>query len=58
MSEFDPRDPAIKAALKEALREWLDDMFATFGRWTLTGLAVAAFGGMVYLALVGAGWKK
>lgn len=47
-----------KDAVKEALREWLDDQFATFGRWTFYGLMAAAFAGLVYLALVGAGWHK
>lgn len=47
-----------KQALKEALKEWLDDMFATFGKWTAAGLMAAAFAGCVYLALIGAGWKK
>ena len=58
MSELDPRDEAIKAALKEGLHEWLDEMFATFGRWSLTGLAAAGLAGLVYLALAGAGWHK
>lgn len=47
-----------KEAVKEALREWLDDAFATFGRWTFTGLLAAAFVGAVYLTLIGMGWKK
>lgn len=52
-------DPNIqKQAVKEALREWLDDQFASFGKWTFTGLLAAAFVGLVYLALTGAGWHK
>ena len=47
-----------KQALKEALREWLDDAFATFGKWTLSGIVVLAFAGCVYLALKGQGWSK
>ena len=47
-----------KAALKEAIREWMDDAFAEFGRWTFRGLLAAAFGGAVYLAFVNAGWHK
>jgi hypothetical protein len=31
-----------KAALKEALKEWLDDKFADVGRWTVGGFAAAA----------------
>jgi hypothetical protein len=52
-------DPEVqKQAVKEALREWLNDQFAAFGRWTVFGLLSAAFAGVVYLALIGAGWHK
>lgn len=47
-----------KEALKEALKEWLDEQFATFGRWTFYGLMAMAFAGMVFLALKGQGWSK
>lgn len=47
-----------KEAVKEALKEWLDEAFATFGRWTFMGLAAAAFAGAVFLALKGQGWSK
>jgi hypothetical protein len=49
---------ALKAALKEGLREWLDEKFANFGKWSLGGLAAAAMAGLVYLAMSGAGWHK
>jgi hypothetical protein len=52
-------DPEIqKQAVKEALREWLNEQFAAFGRWSFYGLLASAFAGLVYLALVGAGWHK
>ncbi len=52
-------DKAIqKEAVKEALKEWLDEAFATFGRWTFYGLFALAFAGLVYLALIGKGWIK
>ena len=56
MSEIDPND--LKQALKEGLREWLDEKFAAFGKWSLGGLAALALAGLVYLAMVGAGWHK
>lgn len=56
--EFDPKSEAYKGAIKEALTEWLDDKFATFGRWAITSIVAAAFVGLVYLALIGAGWRK
>lgn len=46
-----------KQAIKEAISEWMDDKFAAFGRWTMSGLLVAAFAGAVYLALRGQGWS-
>lgn len=52
-------DPKLqKEAMKEALHEWLTEQFAAFGRWTFYGLMAAAFAGLVYLALTGAGWHK
>jgi len=56
--KFDPNDPAVKAAVKEGIKEWADSMFAAFGKWSLTGLGVAAMLGLVYLALTGLGWHK
>jgi hypothetical protein len=47
-----------KAVIKDALKEWLDDAFSEFGKWTVKGLLVAAFGGCVYLALISQGWRK
>jgi hypothetical protein len=47
-----------KAAMKEAIHEWLNEQFAEFGKWTLKGLLAAAFCGAVYLAMISAGWHK
>lgn len=49
---------AMKEALKEGIHEWLNERFAQFGKWTLSGLMAAAFAGAVYLALKGQGWNK
>jgi len=51
-----PIDSESKEAIKEALQEWLDKQFATFGKWTLAGLLSAALAGAVYLAMHG--WVK
>lgn len=45
-----------KEIIKEALQEWLDNQFAKFGKWTLTGLLAAAFSALVYLWLAGHGF--
>lgn len=58
MAEFDPKDPAFKGVIKEAITDWLDDQFSTFGKWTVGGLAAAGLAGLAYLALIGLGWIK
>lgn len=52
------KDEAFKKALKDGIKEWLDEQFAAFGKWSLAGLLAAAFCGLVYLALTGQGWRK
>lgn len=47
-----------KDLMKEAIKEWMDDAFAQFGKWTFKGLLVMAFAGAVYLALKGQGWTR
>lgn len=37
-----------KAAMKEALNEWLDKQFARFGRWTAAGLFSTALAALAY----------
>ncbi len=54
MAEIDPN--VLKEAAKEALKEWLNDQFAAFGKFTFSGLMSAAFAGLVYLWLASHGW--
>lgn len=54
---LDPQNEAMKQALKEGLREWLDDQFAEFGKWTMRAAVAALLAGVVWLALVSNGWK-
>lgn len=58
----DPKLPdqlflAEKAALKEALKEWMDEKFAIFGKWSLGSLAALALGVLIYLFLLTHGWR-
>lgn len=46
----------VKESAREAHREWLNEMFSTFGKWTMTGFCVALFGALVYLILFTNGW--
>lgn len=48
----------MKAAVKEALKEWLDAKYSAFGRWSLHGLLALALAGGVYLAMLASGWHK
>lgn len=46
-----------KEALKEALKEWMDDKFASFGKWSLATLGAAVFTILLYAILTLNGWK-
>lgn len=54
-------DEAMKAAVKEALKEWLDERWtlytSTFGKWVLGVIAAGVLAGMVYLILWSSGWR-
>jgi hypothetical protein len=54
----DLSDDQVKAALKEAFREWLDDRYAEVGKWTVGAAAVAVFGGLTWLVMTAAGWHR
>lgn len=47
-----------KEIVKEALKEWLDEKWATFGKWTAKGLATMAFSALVYWWLSTHGWHR
>lgn len=46
-----------KEAVKEAIQEWMDKQFATFGRWSFYGIVSMAVAGISYLFLSSHGWK-
>jgi len=47
----------LKAAMKEAVKEWLDDQFATFGKWSLGAFLAMLVGAAVWIVLTAKGWK-
>lgn len=51
-------DQDEKQVLKEALREWLDEKFAAFGKWSLSAIAAAALAALTYFILSMNGWHK
>lgn len=50
-------DAHTKAVMKEAIKEWLDERFAEFGRWSFWGIAAAALSLIAYFILTTGGWK-
>ena len=49
---------ATKQALKEALKEWLDERFASFGKWSFGTIAAIALAALTYFILQVNGWHK
>lgn len=48
----------VKAAFKEAMREWLDDKYRELGKWTARGFLAAVVTALGYMILVMNGWHK
>lgn len=47
-----------KRIVKEALKEWLDEKFAAFGRWSAMTIGAAALAALLYFILRLNGWYK
>jgi hypothetical protein len=47
-----------KEAVKEALKEWLDEKFLMVGKYTVNGIIAAGLVGLVYFILTNQGWKE
>lgn len=54
---FHIRREEDKDIVKEAFKEWLEEKFADFGKWTMKSLAAMCFGAIVVF-LVTHGWIK
>lgn len=50
-------DNQVKTALKEALKEWLDDKFTTFGKFSAAAVGAAVLAGLILFALTIQGWR-
>ncbi len=48
----------LKEAYKEAMKEWLDDQFAKFGRWSFFGILSASLTALIYFILTANGWHR
>ena len=47
----------MKKLLKEALKEWLDDKFLSFGKFSFYAIAAAALCALLYFILRTNGWS-
>lgn len=47
-----------KQIVKEALQEWLDKKFETFGKWSARALAAAILVALTYFLLWANGWHR
>jgi hypothetical protein len=47
-----------KTALREVLKEWLDERFKEVGKWTARGLLLAGFAAFMYFVLTHSGWVR
>jgi hypothetical protein len=52
-------DPGVvKDALKEGVREWIDDKYREVGKYTTRAIGVALFGALIYFLLWAGGWHS
>ena len=47
-----------KAVMKDALKEWLDQKYTDFGKWSFGALMAAILGAVIYFILSANGWTK
>lgn len=59
MNELDPAEQKrlLKEAIKEGLREWLNEQWAMFGKWTAHGLLALLFAALTYFWFATHGYK-
>ena len=50
------RKEFIKEAMREVMKEWLDDKFRQFGKWSLAGLGAVLTIAIIYFMLNLSGW--
>lgn len=47
----------MKEAVKEALKEWVEEKFMQFGKWSIKGIASLAFVALIYFIFKMHGWQ-
>lgn len=54
----DEQKELMKAAWREAHKEWLDEQMAKFGRWSMQAILGSALIALLYFILKMGGWHK
>ena len=55
---MDDQKNLMEEAVKEALAEWLDKQFQTFGKWSLMTLVAFLLVGLTYMIFWVNGWRQ
>lgn len=48
----------IKEAVKETLREWLDEKYVVFGKWSFRGILAMLLAAIAYFISTQNGWYR
>lgn len=48
----------MKDATKQAIKEWLDEKFSQFGKWSMGAIAALVLAALLYFILTMSGWHK
>lgn len=52
------RKDEMKAVVKLAIKEWLDEQAMIVGRWSFRFIALSTLGALAYFILTNTGWHK
>lgn len=47
-----------KEALRQVIKEWLDERYRDVGRWSLRGILLLGFAALAYFILTHTGWSR
>lgn len=53
-----PEQELQKEAVKEGIKEWMDDNFMSFGKWTAVSFACILFAALLHFVLWTKGWRQ
>ena len=51
-------EAAMKKVMKQAIKEWMDEKFTTFGKWSAATIAILALGALAYFIVQMNGFNK